>query len=112
MRSLTTLFSLFIAWPAISQIEVPLVSPRAELNQTIGFTEITVNYSRPSARGRKVMGQLVPYGRIWRVGANESTKISFNDDVKIAGHPVPAGTYALYAFPQEKEWTIVIHKNT
>lgn len=112
MRSLTTLFSLFIVWPAISQIEVPLVSPRAELKQTIGFTEITVNYSRPSARGRKVMGQLVPYGRIWRVGANESTKISFSDDVKIAGHPVPAGTYALYAFPQEKEWTIVIHKNT
>lgn len=58
------------------------------------------------------MGQLVPYGRIWRVGANESTKISFGDDVKLEGHSVPAGTYALYAFPEEKQWTIVIHKNT
>ncbi|MCB0488522.1 MAG: DUF2911 domain-containing protein [Cyclobacteriaceae bacterium] len=112
MRSLATFISFFFVWPAFSQIEVPLVSPPAELKQTIGFTEIVVNYSRPSARGRKVMGQLVPYGRIWRVGANESTKISFGDDVKLEGHSVPAGTYALYAFPEEKQWTIVIHKNT
>lgn len=58
------------------------------------------------------MGNLVPYGRIWRVGANESTRITFSDDVKVAGHDVPKGTYALYAFPYEKEWTIIIHKNT
>jgi len=57
------------------------------------------------------MGNLVPYGRIWRVGANESTKITFSDDVTIEGNAVPKGTYALYAFPEEKEWTIVIHKN-
>ncbi|MGE0589277.1 MAG: DUF2911 domain-containing protein [Cyclobacteriaceae bacterium] len=112
MRSLATFISLFFVWPTFSQIEVPLVSPPAQLKQTIGFTEIIVDYSRPSARGRKVMGQLVPNGRIWRVGANESTKISFGDDVKLEGHFVPAGTYALYAFPEEKQWTIVIHKNT
>lgn len=57
------------------------------------------------------MGNLIPYGRIWRVGANESTKITFSDDAKVAGHDVPKGTYALYAFPYEKEWTIIIHKN-
>lgn len=95
-----------------AQINPPLVSPRSTIQQHIGLTEVTVDYSRPGKRERQVMGNLVPYGRIWRVGANESTKITFSDDVKVAGHYVPKGTYALYAFPYEKEWTIVIHKNT
>ncbi|MEP2668163.1 MAG: DUF2911 domain-containing protein [Cyclobacteriaceae bacterium] len=95
-----------------AQINPPLVSPRSIIQQHIGLTEVTVDYSRPGKRGRQVMGNLVPYGRIWRVGANESTKITFSDDVKVAGHHVPKGTYALYAFPYEEEWIIIIHKNT
>lgn len=95
-----------------AQINPPLVSPRSIIQQYIGLIEVTVDYSRPGKRGRQVMGNLVPYGRIWRVGANESTKITFSDDVKVAGHHIPKGTYALYAFPYEKEWIIIIHKNT
>ena len=94
------------------QINPPLASPPARLQQRIGFTDFTVDYSRPARRGRAIMGNLVPYGRIWRVGANESTKLTVSDDVTIAGFPVPKGTYALYAIPQKEEWTIIIHKNT
>ncbi|MEQ8423514.1 MAG: DUF2911 domain-containing protein, partial [Cyclobacteriaceae bacterium] len=102
---------LFHFFTTTAQIQVPLISPHSVLRQQVGLTEITVDYSRPGVRGRKVIGNLVPFGRIWRVGANESTKITFSDDVTIEGNAVPAGTYALYAFPYDSEWTIVIHKN-
>lgn len=97
----------------------PKASPFARVEQEVGLSKITVEYSRPSARGRSLFGNqsngqpgLVPYGRIWRVGANESTKITFNTDVRIGGHNLLKGTYALYAFPEEEEWEIVFHKNT
>jgi Protein of unknown function (DUF2911) len=95
-----------------AQVEHPRISPAATVIQTIGLSEVRIDYSRPAARGRKIMGELVPFNRIWRVGANESTKITFSDSVKINGSWIPAGTYALYAIPQEKEWIIIIHKNT
>jgi len=94
-----------------AQINFPLISPPAEFKQKIGLSEIKINYSRPAARGRKVMGSLVPYGRIWRVGANESTKVSFSDSVTIGEKVLLAGTYALYAIPEAEEWTIIFHKN-
>ncbi|MFZ1808847.1 MAG: DUF2911 domain-containing protein [Cyclobacteriaceae bacterium] len=112
MKVLLLIFCVSAFAPAMAQINPPLVSPRSMILQHIGLSEVTVDYSRPGKRGRQVMGNLVPYGRIWRVGANESTKVTFSDDVKIAGNDVPKGTYALYAFPYEKEWTIIIHKNT
>lgn len=97
----------------------PKASPFARVEQEVGLSKITVEYSRPSARGRVLFGEqtngkpgLVPYGRIWRVGANESTKITFNTDVYIEESLLPKGTYALYAFPDEKEWQIVFHRNT
>ena len=96
---------------AFSQITHPRISPQTTLTQQIGLSEVNLVYSRPGARGRKVMGELVPYGRIWRVGANESTKIKFSDSVKIEGRWIPSGTYALYAIPYETEWTIILHKN-
>jgi REP element-mobilizing transposase RayT len=112
MKALLVSFCVSAFVSAFGQINPPLVSPHSIIQQHIGVSEVTVDYSRPGKRGRQVMGNLVPYGRIWRVGANESTKITFTDDVKVAGHEVPKGTYALYAFPYEKEWTIIIHKNT
>ncbi|MBZ0247557.1 MAG: DUF2911 domain-containing protein [Cyclobacteriaceae bacterium] len=112
MKTSLIIFCVSAFVTAVGQINPPLVSPRSIIQQHIGLTEVTVDYSRPGKRGRQVMGNLVPYGRIWRVGANESTRITFSDDVKVAGHDVPKGTYALYAFPYEKEWTIIIHKNT
>lgn len=111
MRLLLWALCLFAFSKSLSQINPPLVSPRSLLKQQVGLSEIEIDYSRPGRRSRQVMGNLIPYGRIWRVGANESTKITFSDDVHIQGNLVPKGTYALYAFPFEKEWTVVIHKN-
>jgi len=95
-----------------AQLEMPAASPFCKIEQKVGLTDVSIAYSRPSMNGRKIMGALVPYGEMWRTGANASTKLSFSDDVKLNGHEVPAGTYALYTIPGESEWTIILHKNT
>jgi hypothetical protein len=105
---LFTCFSTVLA----AQIEAPKASPFSKVEQDVGLTKITIAYSRPGAKGRKVLGGLVPYGRIWRVGANESTKFTADDDLTIMGNNLPEGTYALYAFPYEGHWDVVFHKNT
>ena len=71
-----------------------------------------VVYSRPAVRGRVIFGDLVPYGRIWRVGANESTKFTVSDTIQVGPYTLPKGTYALYAFPYKEYWEVVFHKNT
>ncbi len=95
-----------------AQIRHPKASPAQQIIQDFGLCQVRVRYSRPAVRGREIFGDLVPYGRIWRVGANESTKITFDCPVTFAGEPVPAGTYALYAFPEEALWEVVLHKDT
>lgn len=115
------LFILLLLWTTIgwSQITHPKASPFTKTEQVVGLSKIYLEYSRPAVRNRKVFGlqadgklALVPYGRIWRVGANESTKITFDSDVKIEGKNLPKGTYALYIFPHEDQWEVVFHKNT
>lgn len=93
------------------QIAYPPASPTFELKGTVGLTEVKVVYSRPSAKGRKVAGELIPFNEVWRTGANASTKISFSTDVKLNGNPVPAGTYALYSLFTEEEATIILSNN-
>ncbi len=93
------------------QINHPRISPQTSLVQSVGLTEVTISYSRPSARGRKVFDGIVPFGRIWRLGANESTHITFQDSVSILGNKLPPRTYALYAIPQKEKWVIIFHKN-
>lgn len=85
------------------------VSPNASVSQTIGTTEVSITYGRPSVNGRQVFGGLEAFGEVWRTGANESTAITFSDDVEIEGEPVEAGTYSLYSVPGEDEWTIIIN---
>jgi len=116
---LLSLAFIFAFYYGFSQLKHPRSSPAATVSQTIGFTNISIEYSRPAVRGRKVFGNLpdgkkglVPYGRIWRVGANESTKITVDNDILVLGNVLPKGTYALYAFPEENEWEVVFHKNT
>lgn len=94
------------------ELKVPTLSPITEITQEVGLTQVKLSYSRPSAKGRKVFGGLVPFNEIWRTGANASTKLTFAQDVKIEGNPLKAGTYALYTIPGEKEWTVIIHTNT
>ncbi len=112
MRFIWLLLVLCFCGPIYAQFEVPKVSPRTVLRQEVGLTTVEVDYSRPATRGRPIFGSLVPYGRIWRVGANESTKFTTDQELTIAGHKVPAGTYALYAFPGPDTWEVVFHTNT
>ncbi len=94
------------------ELKVPTLSPFTEVSQEVGLTNVKLSYARPSAKGRRVFGDLVPFDAVWRTGANASTKLTFAQDVKIEGNPLKAGTYALYTIPGEKEWTVIIHTNT
>ncbi len=95
-----------------AQIVHPKASPFQEISQDVGLSKVRIKYSRPAVKGREIFGNVVPYGRIWRVGANESTKISLTHPMEIGDHKIPAGTYALYAFPEASAWEIVFHKDT
>jgi hypothetical protein len=91
-------------------MRLPQASPGAAVKQTIGLNDVTITYSRPGVKGRKIWGGLVPYGTVWRTGANSATTIQFTEDVLVEGQPVPAGTYSLHTIPGEKEWTIILNK--
>lgn len=94
------------------QIEMPQASPASSIAQKIGLTDVKIEYSRPSSKGRKIFGELVPYGDVWRAGANAATIITFSTEVTIERLKVPKGSYALYAIPGRNEWTIILSKNT
>jgi len=94
------------------KIEIPQQSPLNTVRQVVGLTDIEVVYSRPGVKGRTVFGGLESYGKVWRTGANASTKIKFSTAVKLNGSAVPAGTYALYTIPGEREWTIILSRDT
>jgi tetratricopeptide (TPR) repeat protein len=93
-------------------LNLPRGSQHAVLTQRIGITDVTTNYHRPLVNGRPVWGKLVPYGDVWRAGANENTTISFSDPVSIEGQPLAAGTYGLHMIPNENEWTLIFSKNS
>ncbi len=97
-----------LAQPAL---QLPAKSPGAKVTQTAGLTDITVEYSSPAVNGRKVWGALVPYGEVWRAGANAATRITFSKDVVIENTEVPAGTYAFFALPTQTTWTLILGKN-
>jgi hypothetical protein len=93
-------------------LDLPDQSQRAQVTQRIGITDITISYHRPLVNDRKIWGNLVPYGQVWRAGANINTTITFSDPVTIEGKPLAAGTYGLHMIPNENEWTIVFSKNS
>lgn len=95
-----------------AQIDKPSLSPKISSEQKVGLATVKLEYGQPNKQNRKIFGALIPYGKLWRTGANSATKISFNQDVTLANNPIPAGTYGLYSIPGEKEWTIIIHKNS
>jgi hypothetical protein len=95
-----------------AQVKTPQSSPKATIFQTVGLTDIEVVYSRPAARGRAVFGNLVPFGKLWRTGANENTTISFSDDVIIDGKTLKKGKYALYTIPKIGSWEIIFYNTT
>ena len=86
------------------------ISPKAMVKQTVGFTDITIEYGRPGVKGRTIWGGLVPYNAVWRAGANEATKITFSTDVMIDGKKLNAGSYGFFAIPTEKTWILIFNK--
>lgn len=95
-----------------AQVKTPQSSPLAKVEQIVGLTNVQVEYSRPSAKGRTVYGDLVPYGKLWRTGANSNTTISFSEDVKIAGEVLKKGKYALFTTPKADSWDVVFYTDT
>jgi hypothetical protein len=91
-------------------VDFPKASPAASIKEQVGLASLAIDYSRPSAKGRKIFGGLVPFGEVWRTGANEATKITFGAEVTFGGQLVPAGTYGLFTIPEEKEWTVILNK--
>jgi len=84
-------------------------SPPAQVSEKVGDVTITIDYSQPGVKGRVIWGELVPYGKVWRTGANEATTFEVSNDVTVEGESLPAGKYALFTIPEEKEWTIIFN---
>jgi hypothetical protein len=95
-----------------AQIRTPQASPKGYIKQTVGLTDVEVTYSRPGARGRAVFGNLVPFGKLWRTGANENTIINFGDDVVIDGKTLKKGKYAIYTIPKIESWEVIFYLST
>jgi len=94
-----------------TELNIPRVSQRGTVSQRIGLSDITIAYHRPAVGGREIWGKTVPYGKVWRAGANENTTITLTDDVSIEGKPLAAGTYGLHTIPDKDQWTIIFSKN-
>lgn len=113
MKKIIYILAMIIAnFVSEAQVKTPAASPKSTLTQVVGLTNIEVVYSRPSARGRYVFNNLVPFGKLWRTGANENTTISFSDDVVIDGKTLPKGKYALYTNPRADVWEIIFYSTT
>lgn len=116
MKKILSLFLLTAFFlTAEAQVQTPQPSPAGSVTSVVGLTDIKIEYFRPKKKGRKIFGDgadaLVPYGSIWRTGANNGTKITFSDDVKVEGVVVPKGQYLLLTWPGASEWTVALHKN-
>tara|TARA_B100000579_G_scaffold346213_1_gene299026 strand:- start:1503 stop:2330 length:828 start_codon:yes stop_codon:yes gene_type:complete len=102
---------LFVSFYGFSQLKTPSASTASEIEQVVGLTEIEVDYNRPSKRGRVIFGNLVPFGKIWRTGANSGTEISFSTDVSINGENINEGTYSIFSIPNEDSWQIIFYSD-
>jgi Protein of unknown function (DUF2911) len=110
LKSVFVVLAALITLPAAAQLQLPPPSPSAKVMQQVGLTDISIDYSSPGVKGRKIWGALVPWDKPWRSGANAATKVTFSKDVTFGGKPVPAGTYALVSIPTQKGWTIALSK--
>lgn len=106
LLAMTAIFSI----GAFAQLTLPRASQKQEITQTLGDTKISIAYSRPNIKGRKVWGGLVPYGEVWRTGADDATTIEFTNDVTIGGQKLPRGKYSLHTIPTESDWTVIFNK--
>lgn len=113
MRKIIFLLATLIAnYVVHSQVKTPQPSPHATVSQVVGLTDVTLDYSRPSVKGRTIFGDLVPFGKIWRTGANANTTVTFSDDVVIGGATLKKGKYALYTMPKAEVWDVIFYSES
>lgn len=113
MKRFVVILSLMISHFAVeAQVRIPEMSPKAVVKQVVGLTDVEIVYSRPSAKGRSVLGNLVPFGQLWRTGANDNSIITFGDDVVINGKTLKKGKYALYTIPNVQTWDVIFYTAT
>ena len=110
-RTASMLALIFCFQFTFAQLDIPRPSPLGKVTQAVGLNEITIEYSRPSAKGRVIFEDVVSFGKLWRTGANAATKITLKDDAKFEGKDIPKGEYSLLAIPGQTEWTIIINKD-
>ena len=108
------IIALFVSfsYTSYAQITTPKPSPFSKVEQKVGLTDVILEFSRPGMRGRKIFGDLVPYGKLWRTGANENTKITFSTDVTVGKNTLKAGTYAIYTIPNKDKWEIIFYADS
>jgi hypothetical protein len=116
MKKMIVLIALaFVAWVSQAQVQIPGASSQASVSTQVGLTDIKIDYFRPKAKGRKIFGTdatvLVPYGKLWRTGANNGTKITFSDDVTVEGTKIAKGEYLIFTWPGATEWTVALYKD-
>ncbi|MEK6782122.1 MAG: DUF2911 domain-containing protein [Bacteroidota bacterium] len=115
MKNTLTILLSALCFVASAQVQTPAGSPAASVYTVVGLTDVKVDYSRPRVKGRKIFGEgadyLLPYGTIWRTGANSGTKITFGDDVKVEGVAVAKGEYLIFSWPGASEWTVALYKD-
>ena len=111
-RIIFVLATIIASYVLNAQVKTPQSSPHSTLTQVVGLTDVTVDYSRPSAKGRVVFGELVPFGKLWRTGANANTTVSFSEDVVINGTTLKKGKYALFTTPKADMWEVVFYTDT
>lgn len=111
MKKILLLAGAFVlSFSLHGQLQTPAPSPFSKIEQKVGLTDVTVEYSRPSMKGRTIFGDLVPYDKLWRTGANARTKITFSDDVKFGGTDVKAGSYGLLTIPGMSSWDVILYE--
>ena len=111
-KMISTLLMAVVCSTGFSQVKTPQSSPKAVISQMVGMTDVVIDYSRPSAKGRTIFGDLVPFGKLWRTGANANSIVTFSDDVMIDGKTLPKGKYALYTNPKADNWDVIFYKDT
>ena len=112
MKKLALMFVLVAAAStAFAQVKTPRPSQKSTLTQTVGLTDLSITYSRPSVKGRTIWGELVPYDKVWRTGANEATTFTVSDDVLVEGQKLAKGTYSLHTIPGKSDWTIIFNSD-
>lgn len=112
MRTSFSFIFLFLFLSSSFAQELPQPSPRSELEQRVGLTDVTIDYSRPGVKEREIFGGLVPYDELWRTGANKATSIEFSKSVRIQDKEVPAGKYSFFTIPGKQKWTLILNKKT